>query len=163
MRHSHKFLLVLVVILILGACGFIGFYIIDNTKVLSTDTVSIESNQWAVYILDKSESEQNNLSLDIKKTTVNIAGKINSGESITYDIEIKNEGSIDAYLYSIVNNNTDNVNIKYLDGDKELEPGFILNALESKSVKLVIEAKNDSTVDVDLNSKLVFNQYDFGR
>lgn len=163
MKKGNRILLVFVVILILGTCGFVGFYMIDNTKVLSTDTASIESNKWEVCLLNNSESKQNDLSLDIEKTTINIKGKITGGESIIYDLEIKNKGSIDAYLYNIINNNTDNINIKYLNEDENLETGFILKASESKSVKLVIEAKDNQDIDIDLNSKLIFNQYNFGR
>lgn len=149
---THKVLFVFSVITILGICSFTMVFLVNNTGILAGNSVlDVEGNNWDLEI------KSNNDSIKIKNTDINVSGKIEANNSLEYDITIKNKGSIDAYLYSIINTGNEKVNVKYLRGDKELETGFVLKRGEEVNLKLVLEAIENAEFNID--SGLIFNQY----
>ena len=157
-----KFLLVLVVIVIILSCGFLGFCMLDNSGVLSANSVDdIESSNWNIKI-EASEpivGSSTVSSTEINKTNININGTFKSiDDTITYDLKIKNNGSIDASLYTIISND-ENIQIKYLNGEEELKSGFVLESGKTITVKMILQSKKDSSYDFNLETQLIFNQY----
>ena len=60
--------------------------------------------------------------------------------------------------YSIVADDT-NLDVKVLNGDKELTDDTIIEANDNLDITLVITKKSEENIDFDTNIKLVFNQY----
>lgn len=158
-----KFLLVLIVITIILSCGFLGFCMLDNFGVLKVNSVdNINSDTWNIEVeatepLITGSSIVNHT--EVKNTDIKVNGNLkNMDDTITYELKIKNSGSIDAYLYSIINND-ENIQINYLNEEEELENGFVLKSGETVNVKMVLQSKNDSSYDFNLDTQLIFNQY----
>lgn len=157
-----KFLLVLIVLSIVLSCVFLGYYMLDSFGVLSDSIDSVDSDKWSIKIsASKPEIKGSSVvnSTEIKKTDIKINGNLKGSEDIiTYDLKIKNNGSIDAYLYTIINNDN-NLVIKYLNGQEELKDGFILKSGKHIDVKMIIKCKDNNPYDFNLNAQLIFNQY----
>ena len=158
-----KFLLVLVVIVIVLSCVFLGYYMLDSFGILSANSVdTIDSDNWNVIV----ETNEPTIigssvvsSTEVKKTDIKVNGTLkNQEDTITYDLKIKNNGSIDAYLYSITSNN-DDLDVKCLNGEEELKSGLVLEAGEAINTKMIVRSKKDDSYDFNLEVQLVFNQY----
>mgnify|MGYP004672810151 CR=1 FL=1 len=157
-----RFFIVFSIIFIIVVSILTGYFLLDKSGTkLSNNSTSIESSNWKILI----EMGQKDLSLstinsmDIDKTSIKIMGHMEGENSIVkYDLEIKNTGSIDAYLYSILNTN-DKIDVKILVKNEELKSGTILKKGEVISASLVIKSKVNENFDFSDTIKLIFNQY----
>ena len=75
-----------------------------------------------------------------------------------YKLNIKNKGTIDTYLYSVVVDDA-NIDAKLLYNDEEIGQDKVIKANEEINTILVVKSKNEENTDFDTNIKLVFNQY----
>lgn len=158
MGSNHKILSTIVVILIIGICGAVGYFILDKSgmKLSGNSTTDLKADSFDISITT-SESENN---ISIEKTNIKVSGTFDdSNKEYKYKLKIKNKGTIDTYLYSIVVEDT-NIDAKLLDGESELNQDKIIKANEDIDALLVVKSKTDENVDFDTNIKLVFNQYD---
>lgn len=158
-----RFLSILSVIFIIIICFVVGYLMLDKSDMkLSSDSVSdIASNNWKIEITSDEpnliESTVNKVAID--KTNIKLSGNLqNQNSEITYTLKIKNNGSIDAYLYSIINSNVD-LDIKLIENNEELKTGKILKAGEIMDITLKIKSKKTESLDFENDLKLVFNQY----
>lgn len=132
---------------------------LDATGVFKNSKAdNIKVNNWDITISNANNKDDENKIL-IKNTNINVTGKINKESSLNYKLKIKNSGSIDAYLYSIVNINDSNLDVKFEVDNKELKKGYILKSGSTINVDMIITSKADDTIDLNLESQLVFNQY----
>lgn len=161
-EKKHSFLYVLVVIFIIGISFTVGYLMLDKSDMkLSSDSVSdIVSNNWKIEITSDEpnlyESTVNQVIID--KTNIKLSGNLQNQDSeITYTLKIKNNGSIDAYLYSIINSNAD-LDIKLIENNEELKIGKVLKAGNDMAVTLKIKSKKAESLDFENDLKLVFNQ-----
>ena len=159
---SHKGLLFLSIVFIIGICVTIGYAMLDKLGdgVYNNSTGYIKFNNWNLNIEVKNTDTNNSTSdISIDKTNIKTSGSLESADSeIKYDLAIKNKGSITAYLYSIINSNSD-IDISLVSGDEELKTGVILKPGEEMEINLIIKNKGDAKIDFENNTKLVFNQY----
>ena len=156
-KSNHRILLTLVVIVIIGICGLVGYLMLDKSgmKLSGNSTTSLESNS---FDIDITTSDSDKV-ISIDKTNIKVSGTLDDNNSeIKYNLKVKNKGTIDTYLYSIVADDT-NLDVKVLNGDKELTDDTIIKAKENLDITLVITKKNAENIDFDTNIKLVFNQY----
>ena len=156
-KSNHRILLTLVVIVIIGICGLVGYLMLDKTgmKLSGNSTTSLESNS---FDIDITTSDSDKV-ISIDKTNIKVSGTLDDiNKEIKYNLNVKNKGTIDTYLYSIVADDT-NLDVKVLNGDKELTDDTIIKAKENLDITLVITKKNAENIDFDTNIKLVFNQY----
>lgn len=160
MKRSLSILSVIFIIII---CFVVGYLMLDKSDMkLSSDSVSdIASNNWKIEITSDEpnliESTVNKVAID--KTNIKLSGNLqNQNSEITYTLKIKNNGSIDAYLYSIINSNVD-LDIKLIENNEELKTGKILKAGEIMDITLKIKSKKTESLDFENDLKLVFNQY----
>ena len=156
-KSNHRILLTLVVIVIIGICGLVGYLMLDKSgmKLSGNSTTSLESNS---FDIDITTSDSDKV-ISIDKTNIKVSGTLDDiNKEIKYNLKVKNKGTIDTYLYSIVADDTD-LDVKVLNGDKELTDDTIIKAKENLDITLVITKKNAENIDFDTNIKLVFNQY----
>lgn len=156
-KSNHRILLTLVVIVIIGICGLVGYLMLDKSgmKLSGNSTTSLESNS---FDIDITTSDSDKV-ISIDKTNIKVSGTLDDiNKEIKYNLNVKNKGTIDTYLYSIVADDT-NLDVKVLNGDKELTDDTIIKAKENLDITLVITKKNAENIDFDTNIKLVFNQY----
>ena len=156
-KSNHRILLVFVVIIIIGLCGFIGYLMLDKSGMkLSSDSItSLKSNYFDINI---TTSEKDKI-INIDKTNIKVSGTIDdNNKEYRYNLNIKNKGTIDTYLYSIVTEDS-NLNVNILYNDKELTDNTIIESKDELDVILLISSKNEENIDFDTNIKLVFNQY----
>lgn len=156
-KSNHRILLTLVVIVIIGICGLVGYLMLDKSgmKLSGNSTTSLESNS---FDIDITTSDSDKV-ISIDKTNIKVSGTLDDiNKEIKYNLNVKNKGTIDTYLYSIVADETD-LDVKVLNGDKELTDDTIIKAKENLDITLVITKKNAENIDFDTNIKLVFNQY----
>ena len=156
-KSNHRILLTLVVIVIIGICGLVGYLMLDKSgmKLSGNSTTSLESNSFDIDITTSGSDKV----ISIDKTNIKVSGTLDDNNSeIKYNLNVKNKGTIDTYLYSIVADDT-NLDVKVLNGDKELTDDTIIKAKENLDITLVITKKNAENIDFDTNIKLVFNQY----
>ena len=159
---SHKGLLFFSIMFIIGICGFIGYMMLDKlgANIYSASSSDIVLNNWKIELkVDNPELKDSLADINIDKLNIKINGSLDNNESyIKYKINIKNEGSIDAYLYNIINSN-DNIDVTFKNKDEEFKSGFILHKKEEVNVDLVIKNKGSDKIDFEDDIKLVFNQY----
>ena len=156
-KSNHRILLAFIVIIIIGICGLIGYLILDKSgmKLSGNSTTNLDSDSFNISIT--SSSIDNPISID--KTNIKVSGTIDDTKNnIEYKLNIKNKGTIDTYLYSIVVDDN-NLDVKLLNKDKELNDDTIIKAKDELDVTLVISKKSEESIDFDTNIKLVFNQY----
>ena len=156
-KSNHRILLTLVVILIIGICGLVGYLMLDKSgmKLSGNSTTSLESNS---FDIDITTSDSDKV-ISIDKTNIKVSGTLDDNNSeIKYNLNVKNKGTIDTYLYSIVADDT-NLDVKVLNGDKELTDDTIIESKDHLDIVLVVKSKNAEKIDFDTNIKLVFNQY----
>lgn len=156
-KSNHRILLTLVVIVIIGICGLVGYLMLDKSgmRLSGNSTTSLESNS---FDIDITTSDSDKV-ISIDKTNIKVSGTLDDiNKEIKYNLNVKNKGTIDTYLYSIVADDT-NLDVKVLNGDKELTDDTIIKAKENLDITLVITKKNAENIDFDTNIKLVFNQY----
>ena len=156
-KSNHRILLTLVVILIIGICGLVGYLMLDKSgmKLSGNSTTSLESNS---FDIDITTSDSDKV-ISIDKTNIKVSGTLDDNNSeIKYNLNVKNKGTIDTYLYSIVADETD-LDVKVLNGDKELTDDTIIESKDHLDIVLVVKSKNAEKIDFDTNIKLVFNQY----
>ena len=156
-KSNHRILLAFIVIIIIGICGLVGYLILDKSgmNLSGNSTTNLDFDRFNISIT--SSSIDNPISID--KTNIKVSGTLDDNNSeIKYNLNVKNKGTIDTYLYSIVADDT-NLDVKVLNGDKELTDDTIIKAKENLDITLVITKKNAENIDFDTNIKLVFNQY----
>lgn len=156
-KSNHRILLAFIVIIIIGICGLVGYLILDKSgmKLSGNSTINLDSDSFNISIT--SSSSDNPISID--KTNIKVSGTIDDTKNnIEYKLNIKNRGTIDTYLYSIVVDDN-NLDVKLLNKDKELNDDTIIKAKDELDVTLVISKKSEESIDFDTNIKLVFNQY----
>ena len=156
-KSNHRILLAFIVIIIIGICGLIGYLILDKSgmNLSGNSTTNLDSDSFNISIT--SSSSDNPISID--KTNIKVSGTIDDTKNnIEYKLNIKNRGTIDTYLYSIVVDDN-NLDVKLLNKDKELNDDTIIKAKDELDVTLVISKKSEESIDFDTNIKLVFNQY----
>ena len=156
-KSNHRILLAFIVIIIIGICGLVGYLILDKSgmNLSGNSTTNLDSDSFNISIT--SSSSDNPISID--KTNIKVSGTIDDTKNnIEYKLNIKNRGTIDTYLYSIVVDDN-NLDVKLLNKDKELNDDTIIKAKDELDVTLVISKKSDESIDFDTNIKLVFNQY----
>ena len=156
-KSNHRILLTIVVIVIISICGLVGYLMLDKSgmKLSGNSTTSLESNS---FDIDITTSDSDKV-ISIDKTNIKVSGTLDDiNKEIKYNLNVKNKGTIDTYLYSIVADDT-NLDVKVLNGDKELTDDTIIKAKENLDITLVITKKNAENIDFDTNIKLVFNQY----
>ena len=156
-KSNHRILLTLVVIVIIGICGLVGYLMLDKSgmKLSGNSTTSLESNS---FDIDITTSDSDKV-ISIDKTNIKVSGTLDDNNSeIKYNLNVKNKGTIDTYLYSIVVDDA-NLDVKVLNGDKELTDDTIIKSNDNLDITLVIAKKNEESIDFDTNIKLVFNQY----
>ena len=138
-KSNHRILLTLVVIVIIGICGLVGYLMLDKSgmKLSGNSTTSLESNS---FDIDITTSDSDKV-ISIDKTNIKVSGTLDDNNSeIKYNLKVKNKGTIDTYLYSIVADDT-NLDVKVLNGDKELTDDTIIKAKENLDITLVITKK----------------------
>ena len=156
-KSNHRILLAFIVIIIIGICGLVGYLILDKSgmNLSGNSTTNLDSDSFNISIT--SSSSDNPISID--KTNIKGSGTIDDTKNkIEYKLNIKNRGTIDTYLYSIVVDDN-NLDVKLLNKDKELNDDTIIKAKDELDVTLVISKKSEESIDFDTNIKLVFNQY----
>ena len=127
MESNHKILSAIVVIFIIGICGSVGYFILDKSgmKLSGNSTTDLEANSFDVSITTSDAT--NNIS--IEKTNIKVSGTFDdTNKEYKYKLNIKNKGTIDTYLYSVV---VDDANIAYFLDLKEF---FAINRLKNFSV-----------------------------
>ena len=157
-KSNHSILLTLIVIIIIGICGLVGYLMFDKAGMKlsgNSTTTSLESDSFDINI---TTSEKNKV-ISIDYTNIKVSGTIDdSNKEYKYNLNIKNKGTIDTYLYSIVTEDS-NLDVKLLYNDKELSQDKILKSKDEINATLLIKSKNEESIDFDTNIKLVFNQY----
>ena len=156
-KSNHRILLAFIVIIIIGICGLVGYLILDKSgmNLSGNSTTNLDFDRFNISIT--SSSIDNPISID--KTNIKVSGTIDDTKNnIEYKLNIKNRGTIDTYLYSIVVDDN-NLDVKLLNKDKELNDDTIIKAKDELDVTLVISKKSEESIDFDTNIKLVFNQY----
>ena len=156
-KSNHRILLAFIVIIIIGICGLVGYLILDKSgmNLSGNSTTNLDFDSFNISIT--SSSIDNPISID--KTNIKVSGTIDDTKNkIEYKLNIKNRGTIDTYLYSIVVDDN-NLDVKLLNKDKELNDDTIIKAKDELDVTLVISKKSEESIDFDTNIKLVFNQY----
>lgn len=157
-KSNHRLLLALVVIVIIGICGLVGYLMLDKSGMkLSGNSVTndLKANN---FDIDITTSDSDKV-ISIDKTNIKVSGTLDdNNKEIRYNLNVKNKGTIDTYLYSVVVDDT-NLDVKVLNGDKELTDDTIIKSKNNLDIILVIKSKNEDSIDFDTNIKLVFNQY----
>ena len=156
-KSNHRILLAFIVIIIIGICGLIGYLILDKSgmNLSGNSTTNLDFDRFNISIT--SSSIDNPISID--KTNIKVSGTIDDTKNnIEYKLNIKNRGTIDTYLYSIVVDDN-NLDVKLLHKDKELNEDTLIKTKDELDVTLVISKKSEESIDFDTNIKLVFNQY----
>lgn len=157
MESNHKILSAIVVIFIIGICGSVGYFILDKSgmKLSGNSTTDLEANSFDVSITTSDAT--NNIS--IEKTNIKVSGTFDdTNKEYKYKLNIKNKGTIDTYLYSVVVDDA-NIDAKLLYNDEEIGQDKVIKANEEINTILVVKSKNEENTDFDTNIKLVFNQY----
>ena len=157
MGSNHKILSTIVVIFIIGICGAVGYFILDKSgmKLSGNSVKDLETNSFDVSITTSDST--NNIS--IEKTNIKVSGTFDdNNKEYKYKLKIKNKGTIDTYLYSIVVDDT-NVEAKLLYNDEEISQDKVIKANEEIETILVVKSKMEESTDFTANVKLVFNQY----
>ena len=154
MNKSHKGIMFFAIILIIGICSTTGYVMLDRLggNIYNNSTSDISLNSWKLIL----DIDDNNVSID--KTNIKINGSIDANSEVSYNLTIKNKGSIKAYLYSITNSNSD-ITVTLKKDDKEISNGLIVEPSKEEKVNLVIKNKKDEKIDFEDNVKLIFNQY----
>ena len=156
-KSNHRILLAFIVIIIIVICCLVGYLILDKSgmNLSGNSTTNLDFDSFNISIT--SSSIDNPISID--KTNIKVSGTIDDTKNnIEYKLNIKNKGTIDTYLYSIVVDDN-NLDVKLLNKDKELNDDTIIKAKDELDVTLVISKKSEESIDFDTNIKLVFNQY----
>ncbi len=157
-KSNHRVLLTLVVIVIIGICGMVGYLMLDKSGMKlsgNSTTNDLKTNNFDISIT----TSDNDKVISIDKNNIKVSGTLDDTSSeIRYNLNVKNKGTIDTYLYSVVVDDT-NLDVKVLNGDKELTADTIIKSKDNLDIVLVITKKNEESIDFDTNIKFVFNQY----
>lgn len=157
-KSNHRVLLSFIVLLIIGLCGLVGYLMLDKSdmKLSSNSTTNLKIDNFNIDIT----TSDNDKVISIDKTNIKVSGTFDdTTKEYKYNLNIKNKGTIGAYLYSVVSDDAD-LEVKVLDNDSELSQDKILKTNDELNVVLVVKAKDDASINFDTNIKLVFNQYD---
>ena len=157
-KSNHRVLLPLVVIVIIGICGLVGYLMLDKSGMKLSGNSTTNDLKTNIFDIDITTSDSDKV-ISIDKTNIKVSGILNDNNSeIKYNLNVKNKGTIDTYLYSVVVDDT-NLDVKVLNGDKELTSDNIIESKDNLDIVLVVKSKNEDSIDFDTNIKLVFNQY----
>lgn len=153
---------IITVFLILAVCGSIAYFMVFRSGMKFTDTKStMKTDKWKITLKLKDEKLTDSTSDEkVDKLSIKIKGHLNNKDSeIKYILSIKNSGTIDANLYSILNSNQD-IDVKLIDNGKEIKENLLVKAKEEKEIELIIKSNKDEELDFENDLKLVFNQYE---
>ena len=157
-KSNHRILLTLVVIVIIGICGLVGYLMLDKSGMKLSGNSTTNDLKANIFDIDITTSDSDKV-ISIDKTNIKVSGTLdNTTNEIKYNLKIKNKGTIDTYLYSIVVDDA-NLDVKVLNSDTELTDDTIIKSNDNLDIVLVITKKNGESIDFDTNIKLVFNQY----
>ena len=157
-KSNHRVLLTLVVIVIIGICGMVGYLMLDKSGMKLSGNSTTNDLKANIFDIDITTSDSDKV-ISIDKTNIKVSGTLdNTTNEIKYNLKIKNKGTIDTYLYSIVVDDA-NLDVKVLNSDTELTDDTIIKSNDNLDIVLVITKKNGESIDFDTNIKLVFNQY----
>ena len=157
-KSNHRVLLTLVVIVIIGICGLVGYLMLDKSGMKLSGNSTTNDLKANIFDIDITTSDSDKV-ISIDKTNIKVSGTLdNTTNEIKYNLKIKNKGTIDTYLYSIVVDDA-NLDVKVLNSDTELTDDTIIKSNDNLDIVLVITKKNGESIDFDTNIKLVFNQY----
>ena len=157
-KSNHRILLALVVIVIIGICGMVGYLMLDKSGMKLSGNSATNDLKANNFDIDITTSDSDKV-ISIDKTNIKVSGTLDdNNKEIRYNLNVKNKGTIDTYLYSVVVDDT-NLDVKVLNGDKELTDDTIIESKDNLNIVLVITKKNEDSIDFDTNIKLVFNQY----
>lgn len=157
-KSNHRILLTLVVIVIIGICGLVGYLMLDKSGMKLSGNSTTNDLKANNFDIDITTSDSDKV-ISIDKTNIKVSGTLdNTTNEIKYNLKVKNKGTIDTYLYSIVVDDA-NLDVKVLNGDKELTDDTIIKSNDNLDIVLLITKKNGESIDFDTNIKLVFNQY----
>lgn len=157
-KSNHRILLALVVIVIIGICGMVGYLMLDKSGMKLSGNSATNDLKANNFDIDITTSDSDKV-ISIDKTNIKVSGTLDdNNKEIRYNLNVKNKGTIDTYLYSVVVDDT-NLDVKVLNGDKELTDDTIIKSKDNLDIILVITKKNEDSIDFDTNIKLVFNQY----
>ena len=157
-KSNHRILLTLVVIVIIGICGFVGYLMLDKSGMKLSGNSTTNDLKANNFDIDITTSDSDKV-ISIDKTNIKVSGTLdNTTNEIKYNLKTKNKGTIDTYLYSIVVDDA-NLDVKVLNGDKELTDDTLIKSNDNLDIVLLITKKNGESIDFDTNIKLVFNQY----
>ena len=157
-KSNHRILLAFIVVIIIGICGLVGYLMLDKSGMKlsgNSTTTNLDFDRFNVSITTSDKDKV----ISIDKTNIKVSGTIDDmNKEYKYNLNIKNKGTIDTYLYSVVVDNP-NIDVIVLNGNKELTDNTIIKANDEINAILVIKSKNEEIIDFDTNIKLVFNQY----
>ena len=157
-KSNHRILLALVVIVIIGICGMVGYLMLDKSGMKLSGNSTTNDLKTNNFDIDITTSDSDKV-ISIDKTNIKVSGTLDdNNKEIRYNLNVKNKGTIDTYLYSVVVDDT-NLDVKVLNGNKELTDDTIIKSKDNLDIILVITKKNEDSIDFDTNIKLVFNQY----
>ncbi len=140
-------------------------YAIVQTTLNITGTISKKGSIWSIYFTNASSPTTVGSAVasngSIQSTSFSFDVDLyEPNDSVTYTVDVKNGGTIDAVLKSIsfegkdtASNNNITCSVTYLDGT-ELKSGDLLNIGKSKTIKILVKYDDiDSISSSDLNLK----------
>ena len=158
MESKHKVLLTFVVILIIAVCGLVGYLILDKSGMKLSGNSTTNDLKSNIFDIDITTSDSDKV-INIDKTNIKLSGTLDdTTNEIRYNLNVKNKGTIDTYLYSIVVDDP-NIEVTLLDKDSEFNQNKLIKSNTSVDALLVVKSKIEENTDFDTNIKLVFNQY----
>ena len=138
-------------------------------------TVVKKGNLWNIYFTNPSSASTvgsaTGSKINIQASTLNFQVSLyKPGDKVTYTVDIKNGGTIDATLNSIsltgvdtAKNNNINYTVTYSDGSI-IKQGDILNIGTSKTIKIIVEFDSTATsiaasdINLSFGVTLIYNQ-----
>lgn len=149
MKKNHIIIMILVSIIFIMSVGFAAF-----SSILSINGTASIDNTWNVEIIniiskDKVGSASNNGEPVYTKTSATFkTSLISPGDSMTYDVTIKNKGTIDAKLKKI--SLTDSNNPAIIFETSGINEGDVLKVNEEKIFTVIVKYNSNTTSQPDL-------------
>lgn len=165
MKKSRVGIAVLTILVIL-ACGGVGYYLIDSKIDLDSNSVDIKDSKWCIKLSNlgkaKLSGDASSSNAKIDKNTLNFDAVFNKkDDTVEYGLKIKNCGTVDAYFFSSMVDGIeldDKDKISYIiDGIEEKD---IIKANDSVNVKVKAISNVDEKKDYSLKLHFDFTQVD---
>lgn len=151
-------------------------YAVLQTTLNISGTVTKKGGSWNIYFTNPStasttgDAKGSSITLEATNLTFNV-DLLKPNDSVTYTVDIKNGGSIDAILdslsligFDVAESNDVIYKITYQDGT-EIKNGDTLNVNETRTIKIFIKYDDVSTLatsDVKLTLKVVLTYVQTG-